>query len=1179
MSFDNSRFTFNPWNDYSGVVMEQGRVQLDSDWNEWLAEVARRIRVGTLDTLGRAVYPAITPNAFLITPSAGSITIGVGRMYVDGLLAENHGLPAPQYGVLPQDQGLPASQFGAWIPPSVTPSAQQPGWDPAMDELVGQNPITYAQQPYYPNAQTIAPFPTSGGPYLIYLDVWQREVTFLEQPDLVEKAVGVDTTGRWQIVWQVKYVDVSSAGAVTCATKDSDILPWENIIQPSAGRLTTGVVQSSPSGPCCLTSNAGFTGMENQFYRVEIHQPGTPAASPTVPFTFPLPAGTPTFKWSRDNASVATLVTVIGTGTNSLGNKASVLTVQSMGRDQVLGFAPGNWIEIIDDNLELNGQPGELHQIDSIDFSGKTITLDSLLKATFPSDPTTTHTRIQRWDQSGVVYESDNKTVWVDLGSAGSTGDIPVPPPGTTLILENGITVSFDRNPSTGKFKVGDYWNFAARTADGTVENLVEAPPRGIHHHYARLSIFTVSPPSATDCRIQWGEGCCDCTSCVTAQSHNSGSWTIQEAINAVQAQGGGKVCLCPGIYNISATINITGAQNLAICGHGLPLLQPLQSFNGAGIMLIDSCIDIDIEGIAFAGGASTPLAGIAVQKSSFVDVEKCSFGLVTDTEPLSPAISFADTAVLFCTIRGNLFNNVSVGVGSSGDNFLVAQLDIADNQMFCVDGAVILSSSTLFVSDIRFAHNFVQSTSGFVLSGIGTEVLIEDNTFQIAASRESLSTPAAIACNTSQTRILNNNISAWSTLTPTTSGTQGLAAGTYFWVVTAVDASSGTERLITGLASLTLATPANVQLQWIAVGGAKSYNVYRTKINSNAFLLDGNVPAGAGATVSYTDTVPDTKLTTALSTTPNNGIVLGTSAAISGTQIIGNQISGLLGDGISAHQGVVLLETIIAENQMANLGGSGIVVEVLAVDIDISRNAMVLVALLPLLEKKLGAAGIQLSLPFNANLSENKIEVLGSAISGRGFGAMIIGLGGEIRIAGNHIADISPAVISGIFGLLVLGRLDITDNLVRRATIPPAQLDQNPWLALFGIGMTVNVQGNLLESFGNNTPGAVQLFTQQCVFSNNQCFLDDPSGAGNPVLAINLIAAQSIIAMGNRVQGPTSPPGGLTPASAPPSMALSVPVVVNSPAATVIGNITSAGITVNNVGVPAPMAPLNVIA
>ena len=64
MSFDISRNTFNPRKDYSGVVMQQGRVQLDADWNEWLAELSRRMQAGTLDILGRAVYPATTPYAF-----------------------------------------------------------------------------------------------------------------------------------------------------------------------------------------------------------------------------------------------------------------------------------------------------------------------------------------------------------------------------------------------------------------------------------------------------------------------------------------------------------------------------------------------------------------------------------------------------------------------------------------------------------------------------------------------------------------------------------------------------------------------------------------------------------------------------------------------------------------------------------------------------------------------------------------------------------------------------------------------------------------------------------------------------------------------------------------------------------------------------------------------------------
>ena len=48
-------------------------------------------------------------------------------------------------------------------------------------------------------------------------------------------------------------------------------------------RLEQYLLQCAPSGPCCLTSGAAYTGLENQFYRVEIQQPGTPEDSATPP--------------------------------------------------------------------------------------------------------------------------------------------------------------------------------------------------------------------------------------------------------------------------------------------------------------------------------------------------------------------------------------------------------------------------------------------------------------------------------------------------------------------------------------------------------------------------------------------------------------------------------------------------------------------------------------------------------------------------------------------------------------------------------------------------------------------------------------------------------------------------------------------------------------------------------
>jgi hypothetical protein len=539
MSFDTSRFIFNPRKNYSGVVMEQGRVQLDSDWNEWLAELQRRIQAETLDIMGQAVYPATTPFAFEITVTTDSggvnhVNIGPGRMYVDGLLAENHG-------------ALKNAVWDAALA-ELSGSPQPPGSSPT-------GTLDYTAQPHYPNAV----LPEGSGPFLAYLDVWMRPVTYLEDPNLVDPAVNVDTTGRLQTVWQVKLAPVD--GGATCAST-----PWPG---PSIGQLTNGYAGSGASGPCCLTSGANYTGMENQFYRVEIHQQGTPAA------------GTATFKWSRDNASVETGVTAIQQVTNSLGSKAAQLTVLSLGRDQVLGFAPGNWIEIIDDDLELNGLPGELHLIDTLDFAGKTITLVDLLETptNFPvngSNQATAcrHTRIRRWDQAGPIYQvgatPGSTVLWADLGATGSTGDIPVPAPGTTLILESGITVTFGPDGAT-EFNTGDFWNFAARASTGQIDPLTDAPPRGIHHHYAPLSVVSFSPPGASNCRTKWppagGEGSCGCCTYTVGDGVNSiGDYTsIQTAINALT--GGGEICILPGRYY--ENVFIQGMQDVMIHGCG----------------------------------------------------------------------------------------------------------------------------------------------------------------------------------------------------------------------------------------------------------------------------------------------------------------------------------------------------------------------------------------------------------------------------------------------------------------------------------------------------------------------------------------------------------------------------------------------------------------------------------
>ena len=90
MKGDFSRNSFDPNKHYRSVRMQQGRVQMDADWNEQIDITDNRDRLFTEDFLGDAVGPAIGAGyAIGVTADQKDLTISLGRYYVDGLLVEN----------------------------------------------------------------------------------------------------------------------------------------------------------------------------------------------------------------------------------------------------------------------------------------------------------------------------------------------------------------------------------------------------------------------------------------------------------------------------------------------------------------------------------------------------------------------------------------------------------------------------------------------------------------------------------------------------------------------------------------------------------------------------------------------------------------------------------------------------------------------------------------------------------------------------------------------------------------------------------------------------------------------------------------------------------------------------------------------------------------------------------
>lgn len=507
MTGDITRTTFDPLKHYSSVRQQQGRVSVDADWNEQADIAAYRVRTDTADVLGRTGAPrdnagfslVALPNAVPQPPST-DLALTPGRLYVDGVLCELEASQVP----IQIPSGTPQVQIqlfanmvldgrelakGQWVEVSATdatapnPLATQiQSVNVAAKTLTVTNDVsafsgkeglqlgrvtTYLTQPDSPSP---APLPTSGAA-LIYLDEWERTITALDDGGLRDPALGpssgADTTTRNKTVWQVKWTQQQVTSTTTCATA-----PDFAIFTPqSTGQLAARAEPTAAPSACILPPRAGFRRLENQLYRVEVHTPGN------------LATGNPTFKWSRDNGSV---VSAIMSPAPVLSGTSLTLNVSSLGRDPVLGFAPGQFVELIEDGLELSGQPGILVKLTGVTqgAQGPVLTADtSISNADFSAftNQTARNPKVRRWDQSGV-----------QVTATAPGGDVPIQEK-VWIDLESGVQVLFRTGAN---YATGDYWLVPARTVTGDVDwprdssgNPLFRSPQGIRHHYCRLGI------------------------------------------------------------------------------------------------------------------------------------------------------------------------------------------------------------------------------------------------------------------------------------------------------------------------------------------------------------------------------------------------------------------------------------------------------------------------------------------------------------------------------------------------------------------------------------------------------------------------------------------------------------------------------------------------------------------
>ena len=525
---DITRDSFRRHKNFSRVLMQQGRVQLDADWNEqndillhYMRTLARDIigpHAGPQDDVGFAIEaPPASRTSTSSQQKTGQrggtrgksskkttdqsenayqVNIKRGRYYVDGILCE------------------------------------------------ADRDIVYTLE----DEQQ-----TNPGTFLFYLDVWEREVTYLEDDSIREVALnGADTATRAQVVYQIRTQNIANLSSdfqqpspetikdatllghfVTILTDSlrsvaPDFFPLSTTATPSIPSVsrpllkakTREIEDDEQTDPCIIPPTSQYRGAENQLYRVEVHTSGygtlpssgqpkatqrsqqSKGTSQRGAVTGTTQTPNATFKWSRENGSVTFPIV----GQIPPGSTGDItVTLVGLGRDDSrFALNSDDWVEIVDyeDTLEL--EAGQLMRVKAVDYVNSTVTLTTAanqIPAAFDTDSDPNKPQLlRRWDYTEMDPQEKGATT---LASDGGLEIIE----NHWLTLENGIQVLFhhdidqqsdnDADDQPPYYHTGDYWLIPARAATGDIEwphykEIHEAvPPHGVVHHYAPLAYVT----------------------------------------------------------------------------------------------------------------------------------------------------------------------------------------------------------------------------------------------------------------------------------------------------------------------------------------------------------------------------------------------------------------------------------------------------------------------------------------------------------------------------------------------------------------------------------------------------------------------------------------------------------------------------------------------------------------
>ncbi len=590
---DISRFLFQPQKRYTSVRMQQGRVLLDSDWNEYESIEREEARHTLLDLLcakgtsnqgfragepedERVTLPATTDGGEI--PTAESIetynfSIDRGSFYLGGLRFE---------------AGSSAETF-----------LKQSDWlqiDATTDALPQRPTDLAAGEVRYD---------------LIYLRGWEQCVTAVEDSELRERALGgPDSSVRVRRMRRVEVLpDVPDTCAEAFARLQQSIAPddAEDPIHTfddrtcelvSGARLTVGTTDGIPDDPCRPAVTSGYLGADNQTIRVQLTAPDR-------------------FIWGYDNAAPLYRVRV--------GSDRHRIEFLTLPRDIEAQSLAGQAVEIIPWGALLPNQEkvaefqGQLFTVSgSYDPTDNSITLAQPVPEAWVN---WLANHSDYWSDRDLDDSSDRRQYFYLRLWTGGSGEADAPDlaftPGVSVSLPGtGLNITFS---SAGI--PGDFWIISARpnTPDEVVpwELMTAAPPAGPKVFFAPLALVQWSVDgegelqrSVLDCRDRFQplcqvRGCCTVTVGDGSSSHGLFN-SIEDAIAFLPPQGG-KICLLPGQHRTNALLE--NRQNIRITGCGIhTIVQPRLEQVTEPIFGIRSSQNIQLDGMTLVAHGTTAI-------------------------------------------------------------------------------------------------------------------------------------------------------------------------------------------------------------------------------------------------------------------------------------------------------------------------------------------------------------------------------------------------------------------------------------------------------------------------------------------------------------------------------------------------------------------------------------------